>query len=133
MTAADKSYTWATGRRKTAVARVRLRPGKGDIIVNKRSLKEYFPTLHSQAMVESPLKFTKTFGMYDIYVNVRGGGVTSQAGAVLLGISRGLVRINKDLDKLLRDEGYLTRDARAAERKKPGRPGARRSFQFSKR
>lgn len=130
---AGKEYTWGTGRRKTAVARVRICEGSGNIVVNNRKFDEYFPVLNDQLNVLSPLKATETIEKYDVYVNVRGGGGTGQSGAVLLGISRALMKDDETLESILRDGGYLTRDSRIKERKKYGQRGARRSFQFSKR
>ncbi len=126
-------YFWGTGRRKSAVARVRIRPGSGEFIVNGRQCEEYFTRERDQAAVRAPLTATKTLGQYDIYVNVKGGGPTGQAGAVLLGIARALCKAQTDLEETLRDGGYLTRDSRMVERKKYGRRGARRGCQFSKR
>lgn len=122
------------GRRKTAVARVRLRPGTGQVVINKkRSLEEYFSREQDRQAVITPLRVTGTRMTYDVHVNVRGGGLTGQAGASRLGIARALVELNPALMPALRAAGLLTRDARQVERKKPGQAGARRSFQFSKR
>jgi len=126
-------YFWGTGRRKTAVARVRIRPGKGIFLVNKREIKNHFFAVRDRNDVVSPLKATKTLGKYDVFINVGGGGQTGQAGAVLLGLARALIKANPELESTLRDGNYLTRDARKVERKKPGQPGARKRFQFSKR
>jgi small subunit ribosomal protein S9 len=126
-------YHWGTGRRKTAVARVRIRPGEGTITINGRDYQEHFPTLRARNLLLSPLLHTKTINKYDVFVNIRGGGVISQAGAVVLGISRALVKVQPEIERALRADGYLTRDPREKERKKYGRRGARRSFQFSKR
>lgn len=121
------------GRRKTAVARVYLRSGKGTWEINGRTLADYFPRgLHVQ-QVRRPLEVGKAEGRYDVKVNVRGGGVSGQAGAVQLGLARALVSVDEDLRKTLKDEGLLTRDPRMVERKKYGRPKARKRFQFSKR
>ena len=117
-----KEYCWGTGRRKRAVARVRLRPGAGKMIINKKKID-----------VRAPLERTETTTMYDVWVNVKGGGTTGQAGAVVLGIARALFRADSDTYDALRAGGFLTRDSRKVERKKYGRRGARRSFQFSKR
>ncbi|MBU0754352.1 MAG: 30S ribosomal protein S9 [Planctomycetes bacterium] len=130
---AGKEYTWGTGRRKTAVARIRICEGSGNIVVNQRKYDEYFPLLSDQINVLAPLKATETLERYDIYANVRGGGGTGQSGAVLLGIARALIRNDATLESTLRDGGYTTRDSRIKERKKYGQRGARRSFQFSKR
>lgn len=121
------------GRRKSAVARVRMRSGSGKIIVNKHPLEEYFGRKTSQMIIKQPLELTGTQNKYDIIVNVRGGGLTGQAGAVKHGISRALLLVNPDLRAILKTSGFLTRDARRVERKKYGLRGARRAFQFSKR
>jgi small subunit ribosomal protein S9 len=123
----------AVGRRKTSVARVYLRPGSGDVVVNKRPLAEYLPTGIRQRAATAPLDLTELRGQFDVLVNAKGGGLTGQAEAIQLGIARALVEFNADLRKPLRDAGYLTRDPRAVERKKPGQPKARKKFQFSKR
>ena len=130
---AGKVYCWGTGRRKTAVARVRITEGSGNIVVNNRKFDEYFPVLQDQVNVLSPLKVTETLNKYDIYINAKGGGGTGQSGAVRLGIARALVEIDDNLEATLRDGDFLTRDSRIKERKKYGRRGARRGFQFSKR
>ena len=123
----------AVGRRKTSVARVYLRPGKGNIVVNKRPLNTYFPLEWRQRAVTSPFEVTGTAGQFDLVVNVRGGGLTGQAEAIRMGISRALVDSDEDHRKALRDAGFLTRDPRMVERKKYGQPKARKRFQFSKR
>jgi len=123
----------ATGRRKTSVARVYLKPGKGDIQVNARDLKEYFLSEIHQTLVKQPLVALKAENQYDVTINVEGGGVRGQAEAVRLGISRALVLSNAENKPTLRKEGFMTRDSRMVERKKPGRRKARRKFQFSKR
>ena len=123
----------ATGRRKTSVARVYLKPGKGDIQVNARDLKEYFLSEIHQTLVKQPLVALKAENQYDVTINVEGGGVRGQAEAVRLGISRALVLSNAENKPALRKEGFMTRDSRMVERKKPGRRKARRKFQFSKR
>ena len=123
----------ATGRRKTSVARVYVTPGKGDITVNARDLKEYFLSEIHQTMVKQPLVARKFENQYDVSVNVEGGGVKGQAEAIRLGISRALVLSNAENKPTLRKEGFVTRDSRMVERKKPGRRKARRKFQFSKR
>jgi small subunit ribosomal protein S9 len=130
---ADKKYVWGTGRRKTAIARVRVCEGSGNIVVNNRKMEEYFPILQDQLCVRSPLKATETNEKYDIYVNVHGGGATGQSGAVMLGVARALMKNDETLEATLRDGRFLTRDSRIKERKKYGQRGARRSFQFSKR
>jgi len=126
-------YFWGTGRRKAAIARVRVRPGSGKFEVNNRTIEKYFTQERDRNDVVAPLKATETFGKIDVFINVTGGGVTGQAGAIVLGVARALKRANPDYDETLRAGGYLTRDARRVERKKYGRRGARRSFQFSKR
>ena len=121
------------GRRKSSVARVWLRPGGGSFKVNGRPLGDYFPRLANQQHVQEPLAATQHQGRYDIKVNVDGGGLTGQAGAVRLALARALLQADEELRGVLREKGMLTRDAREVERKKPGRPGARKRFQFSKR
>ncbi len=121
------------GRRKTSVARVILRSGSGKITVNDKEFEKAFPMLLNREDILNPLKVTETEGSYDIFVRVNGGGTTGQAGAVKLGIARALISINPDYRKDLKPEGFLTRDPRMVERKKPGRPKARKRFQFSKR
>lgn len=123
----------AVGRRKSSVARVYLSEGTGKITVNKRSFQDYFPKATSRYVVEQPLKLLETADKYDLNVNVYGGGVTGQAGAIRLGISRILASLNDTNRSPLKKAGFLTRDARKVERKKYGLRGARRSFQFSKR
>jgi len=123
----------ATGRRKCSVARVYLKKGEGKIEVNGKDYKEYFPQVHVHGTVTSPLETVEVGSLYDIVVNVAGGGFKGQAEAVRLGISRALVRLNEDFRKPLKSRKYLTRDAREVERKKYGKPKARKSFQFSKR
>jgi small subunit ribosomal protein S9 len=131
--AVDHSITWGLGRRKTSVARVRLKPGAGGFVVNGRPMTEYFPTIDMQRQAQAPLKTASSESTYDIWVSVKGGGPIGQAGAVKLGVARALKRLIPSLDPLLRAEGQLTRDSRMKERKKYGRRGARRGFQFSKR
>ena len=121
------------GRRKTSVARVYLTPGKGNVTVNKKDYKEFFPVETLQAKIDQPFNITETVGQYDITVNVAGGGINGQAEAIRLGISRALVEVNADFKTLLKAEGLMTRDPRMVERKKPGQPKARKKFQFSKR
>lgn len=121
------------GRRKTSVARVYVKPGKGQITVNERELKEYFPSEILQTTVKQALTISKLDGNYDVTVNVDGGGSKGQAEAIRLGIARALVTINAENRPALKKEGLLTRDSRMVERKKPGRRKARRRFQFSKR
>ncbi len=122
-----------TGRRKAAVARVYVRQGSGNVSVNGRDYKEYFPVIHIQHKVTAPLLTVDVQNLYDIKVNVKGGGKKGQAEAVRLGISRALVLINGEFRSPLKAHKFLTRDPRAVERKKYGRPKARKSFQFSKR
>ena len=124
---------YATGRRKTSTARVFLRPGNGAISVNYRTFEGFFPTEALRTQIKRPLVLTETIEKFDILATVEGGGVSGQAGAVRLGISRALVTYNLELRKALKNEGLLTRDARAKERKKYGMAGARKRFQFSKR
>jgi len=123
----------AVGRRKTSSARVILRPGKGDWTVNGRSLQEYFPRLLHRKRAEEALKVSELDGQFDVFVRVIGGGVTGQADAVRLGLARAILRHDEEARPLLRKHGLLTRDSRKVERKKPGRPKARKRFQFSKR
>jgi small subunit ribosomal protein S9 len=126
-------YFWGTGRRKTATARVRLRPGQGGVQINGRSMEKFFPRVADQQAVTSPLRFTKLATAFDVFARVDGGGQTGQAEAIRMGISRALLLYDRNLEKQLRTEGYLTRDPRMVERKKYGQAGARRRFQFSKR
>jgi small subunit ribosomal protein S9 len=126
-------YFWGTGRRKTAVARVRIKSGSGKFLVEKQEVEKYFFDLRHRMDVVAPLKATKTAGKYDIFVHVRGGGQTGQAGAIVLGLARALLQADSSHEEVLRDNRFLTRDARKVERKKPGQPGARKRFQFSKR
>lgn len=123
----------ALGRRKSAVARIYLKEGSGKITINKRDLKEYFPSELVQFVVKQPLVLLDVAEKYDIKVNLKGGGYTGQSQALRLAIARALVKINAEDKKALRAEGFMTRDSRAVERKKPGQPKARRRFQFSKR
>jgi len=122
-----------TGRRKTAVARIFLRPGKGDITVNGRALENYFPTEASRGAVKQALLATETADKFDVLILAHGGGIHGQASAVRLGLARALVEFNAELRPRLKKLGYLTRDARKRERKKYGQKGARKRFQFSKR
>ena len=123
----------AVGRRKTAVARVYLNEGKGNITINKKSLEEYFTLPTLQYIVKQPLELLGVLGQYDIKVNLVGGGFNGQAEALRLGIARALVKVNAEDKSKLRAAGFMTRDPREVERKKPGRPGARKRIQFSKR
>lgn len=124
---------YGTGRRKTAAARVFLRPGSGEVSVNGRTLDQYFPNEIHKMIIKQPLQLTETVEKFDILVSVRGGGPSGQAGAVRHGISRALLEYNAELRERLKDEGLLTRDPRKKERKKYGQKGARARFQFSKR
>lgn len=123
----------ALGRRKCAVARVYMTEGNGKITINKRDLTEYFPSSILQFVVKQPLNLLQVADKYDIKVTLFGGGFTGQSQAIRLAIARALVKVNADDKKALRANGFMTRDPRAVERKKPGRPKARRRFQFSKR
>ncbi len=129
---ADKVFT-ATGRRKTSVARVFLKPGKGKITINDRTLQEYFGRETARMIVMQPFDVTQTGGSFDIDVNVTGGGNSGQAGAIRHGITRALIEFNADLRPALKQAGLVTRDPRIKERKKYGQKGARKRFQFSKR
>lgn len=126
-------FIWGTGRRKSAVARVRIKPGSGTLMINTKKVDDYFPLEKDRNAVRAPLKAVDALSSFDIFVNVRGGGTTGQADATKLGLARALKSYDPTMLKVLRDNGYLTRDSRMVERKKPGKPGARRSFQFSKR
>ena len=121
------------GRRKTSVARVYMKKGKGNVIVNKKDYKEHFPVAVLQGKVVQPFEKTDTVGQYDINVTVVGGGINGQAEAIRLGFSRALVKVSEDYKPLLKADGLMTRDPRMVERKKPGQPKARKKFQFSKR
>ena len=123
----------ATGRRKNAVARVRMKAGTGTIVVNDRPMESYFGRATSRMVVKQPLELTQTDGQYDISVNVAGGGLAGQADAIKHGITRALCTINPEFRPSLKKAGFITRDPRAKERKKYGQPGARKRFQFSKR
>jgi small subunit ribosomal protein S9 len=123
----------ATGKRKSAVARVWMRQGSGIITINKKPLEQYLVRHSERALVKEPLKLTDTQDKYDIYVNVRGGGISGQAGSIRHGISRALVEADPELRDSLKKQGFLTRDSRMKERKKYGQPGARARFQYSKR
>jgi small subunit ribosomal protein S9 len=121
------------GRRKAAIARLYMSEGKGQIIVNNRDFKDYFPDKQLHYVVEQPLNLLEVRENYDIKVNLDGGGMSGQAEAVRLAISRALIKVNPDYKPALRAEGFVTRDPRVVERKKPGQPKARKRFQFSKR
>jgi len=124
---------YGTGKRKSAIARVYLRPGQGVFSVNKRKMEEYFPSEALKIVAKQPLLITETAEKFDVLAFTKGGGMTGQAEAVRLGISRALLKFNVELRKKLKDAGFLTRDSRIKERKKYGQPGARKRFQFSKR
>lgn len=128
-----KTHIQTVGRRKTAVARVNLQPGKGEWSVNARPLEDYFPRPTHQQRIWQPLQAAELDGQFDVRVRVRGGGPTGQADAVRMGLARALVEHDEDLRPVMRAGGFLTRDSRKVERKKPGRPKARKRFQFSKR
>ncbi len=123
----------AVGRRKEAIARVRLIPGEGKVTINKMPLLDFFKRETLKMIIEQPLELTETLGQYDIVANVNGGGLSGQAGAVRLGIARALLKIDEEYRPKLKQAGFLTRDPRMKERKKYGQPGARKRFQFSKR
>jgi small subunit ribosomal protein S9 len=130
---AEQVQYYGTGRRKSSVARVFLRPGSGKFTVNRREFDKYFPTDAQRVEVKQPLVTSETTSTFDITANVSGGGVNGQAGALKMGIARALLEFNVELRKKLKVEGYLSRDARGKERKKYGQKGARKRFQFSKR
>ncbi len=129
----NNPYIWGTGRRKAAVARVRIRPGEGKFLINKREIGKYFCLEKDRDWATTPLRVTDTAKTFDVWVNVGGGGITGQAGAVLLGLARALSKIDPEYNTKLREQHLLKRDPRRVERKKPGQPGARKKFQFSKR
>ncbi|MFZ0207313.1 MAG: 30S ribosomal protein S9 [Roseiarcus sp.] len=131
--AEKKNIIWTTGRRKTAVARVRMLPGSGTITVNQRTLEDYFPRPTSRMRILEPFEATETVGQYDVLVSVEGGGIAAQADAVRHGISRALITATETLRPTLRKGGMLTRDPREVERKKYGRHKARKRPQYSKR
>jgi small subunit ribosomal protein S9 len=130
---AERAHYYGTGRRKTSVARVFLRVGQGHITVNRRPFADYFPRESLRLLVAQPLELTGTAAQFDVKVNVAGGGLSGQAGAVRHGIARALLEFNGELRPQLKRAGFLTRDPRMKERKKYGQPGARKRFQFSKR
>ena len=131
---AKKSDVWRTiGRRKSSVARVVISNGKGKYTINKRNIDNYFGRDVLKMVTKQPFELLGLEGKYNVEVNVKGGGLSGQAGAIRLGISRGIEKVNPDYRKILKENGYLTRDSREVERKKPGQPGARKKFQFSKR
>jgi small subunit ribosomal protein S9 len=126
-------FAWGTGRRKTAIARVRIRKGTGVVVINERPLDHYFLSEQDRNVVLAPLQVTKVMGKYDVFAAVKGGGPAGQAGAVRLGLTRALRTVEPSLDAKLREEGFTTRDPRMKERKKYGRRGARRGVQWTKR
>lgn len=130
---AETTQNYGTGRRKSATARVFLRPGTGEIIINKRKLEDYFDNKVHRMVIRQPLHLTDTADKFDILVNVDGGGMAGQAGAVRHGLTRALVEFNPEFRTRLKRAGFITRDPRAKERKKYGQKGARKRFQFSKR
>jgi small subunit ribosomal protein S9 len=129
----DKNSFYATGRRKCAVARVWLMPGSGKVEINHRDIDHYFGRATSKMILRQPLELTETHGRYDLYVNVRGGGLSGQADAIQHGITRALMKLNPSFRPALKKAGYVTRDPRITERKKYGQRGARARYQFSKR
>jgi small subunit ribosomal protein S9 len=131
--ATKELLVYATGRRKESIARVRMKPGSGEFTVNERTLDDYFGRETSKMVLKQPLEVVEQLGKVDIFINVCGGGLSGQAGAIRHGISRALIRLNSEFRPALKKAGFLTRDARTVERKKYGRPGARKRFQFSKR
>jgi len=124
---------YGTGRRKTSVARVWIRPGSGRVVINRRTFEDYFPRETLRMIIAQPLQVTNTAGQFDLLATVMGGGPTGQAGAVRHGLARALVRFDENLRQVLKKAGLLTRDPRMRERKKYGQPGARQKFQYSKR
>lgn len=133
MSEAVRDVTWGTGRRKTAVARVRIKPGTGLIVINGRPFETYFPVVQQRHNVTAPLQAAQATDKWDVWARVGGGGPVGQSGAMSLGIARALRRAEPSLEVMLRDAGFLTRDSRMVERKKYGQRKARRRFQFSKR
>ena len=132
MSATEKRF-YATGKRKTAVARVYMKPGSGVLVINKRNFDDYFTRDSLKMIIQQPLELVGRKDQFDLFVNVKGGGIAGQAGAIKHGISKALVEYDLDLRTALKRAGFLTRDARIKERKKYGQPGARKRFQFSKR
>lgn len=128
-----RSFLWGTGRRKSSVARVRVAPGSGKIEINGRTINDYLTAERDRKAIFGPLEVTNMGGKVDIFISARGGGLTSQSGAVVMGIARALLKFDPNLEASLRGSGFLTRDDRMKERKKYGQRGARRRFQFSKR
>jgi len=129
----SENQFYSTGRRKTSVARVYLKPGEGRILINKKDADEYLMRETLKMIIMQPFELTGTTGQFDVSINVNGGGISGQAGAIKHGISRALLKVSDDYRKPLKKAGYLTRDAREVERKKYGQRGARARFQFSKR
>jgi small subunit ribosomal protein S9 len=127
----EKLHT--VGRRKTAVARVFMKPGTGNILINKKEYKEYFPTIKNQMVIEEAFRLSNTTGIYDVNINVEGGGITGQAEAIRMAIARALITTDVSFKEVLKKNGLLKRDPRMVERKKPGQPKARKRFQFRKR
>lgn len=130
---AKNDYISATGRRKCAVARVRIKSGSGKVTVNGKDIKDFFPDEAMRGYINQPISVTDSAGKFDIDANIKGGGTNGQAGALRHGIARSLVKTDETLKSVLKNCGMLTRDSRVKERKKPGQPGARKRFQFSKR
>ena len=133
MATSSKIQYYGTGKRKSSIARVYLRPGGGEIKINKRTIEDYFPSDALKMILKQPLALTESVDKFDIYANIAGGGSTGQAWAMRLGISRALCEFNQELRARLKKGGFLTRDSRIKERKKYGQPGARKRFQYSKR
>jgi small subunit ribosomal protein S9 len=133
MVQVEKNAFYSTGRRKRAVARVWMMPGTGKIAINRREIDDYFGRATSKMILRQPLELTETLGRYDIYINVSGGGLSGQAEAIRLGVTRSLMKINAAFRPALKKAGYVTRDPRIVERKKYGQRGARARFQYSKR
>jgi len=132
-TSTANNYTWGTGRRKTATARVRVRPGTGTFLINGREIDAYFPDVEMRNAALNPLRAIEGASKYDVLVTTIGGGLNGQAAAITMGLARALMGLDATLEAAMREHGFLTRDSRMKERKKYGRAGARRSFQFSKR
>ena len=132
-TGSPKTFIWGTGRRKSAVARVRIRPGTGKISINEREINDYFTKEVDRKAIFGPLEVTNTGGKMDIFITCIGGGQSGQAGAIVMGLARALAKYDGSLEAALRSARFMTRDSRMKERKKYGQRGARRKFQFSKR
>jgi small subunit ribosomal protein S9 len=130
---AEKQGWYATGKRKSAIARVWLRPGSGNVTINRRPMDEYFGRAVLKMILQEPFELTETRGKFDVLVNVCGGGLAGQAGAIRHGITRALLQMDPELRSVLKKAGMVTRDSRVKERKKYGQPGARKRFQYSKR